>query len=109
MWNTSSLPNDPGNIAFAPEISERFARALGAALHKYDQTMRELRSALCACVDELKGRGMESEQVLAAMKEYVRRTAITHPPGGGPGSRGAAEHLMDDIVHWCILDYYRPR
>jgi hypothetical protein len=108
MWHGSSSPEDPGRVSFAAEISDRFARALQAAVRRHDETMRELRSALCACVGELKGRGMPSEQVLAVIKEHVRTTAITHPPGGQGGSRAAADHLMDDIVHWCIVEYYRP-
>jgi hypothetical protein len=107
MLSASSAANDPGGVGLAPDTSDRFARALAAAVRQDSETMRELRSALCPCVHELKACGMECEQLLAVMKDHVRRTAISHPPRGRDRSRASADHLLDDLVHWCILEYYR--
>jgi hypothetical protein len=37
----------------------------------------------------------------------VRHTAAFHPPPGHLPSHYAAEALMDEIVRWCIVAYFR--
>ena len=90
-----------------PHASARVERALETAVRWHEAAMRELRAAVEACVAELHARGMPPEAVLVTMKAFVRHIAPSHPPPGYAPTVEAADSLMDQIIHWCILAYFR--
>ena len=92
-----------------PAASARVGIALAAAVRTHDAAMRELQTAIEGCVAELHGQGMLPEVALVTMKAFVRHTAVLHPPPGRTPSRYAADAFMDEIVHWCIVAYFRHR
>jgi hypothetical protein len=101
-------PHGSSPLLVPPQVAERFARALAAAVHDHDRTTRELREAARACARELKDWGLPPERMLIAMKALVRSTAASHPPPHGHrGSERAADEIASDIMTWCIEEYYR--
>ena len=48
---------------------------------------------------------MTPEATLVTIKAFIRHTAVTNPPKGY--SRAwLPEPLMENIVRWCINEYY---
>ena len=87
--------------------SEHVCRSLQVAVRAHDRSMQELRTAIEACVAELYDQGMLPEAVLITMRAFVQHTATLHPPPGHAPSRSAADIHMEQIIHWCILAYFR--
>lgn len=92
---------------FTLPASVRVERALEGAVRTHDSSMRELRAAVEACVAELHAQGMPPEAVLVTMRAFTRHAAILHPPPGYAPSSWAADALMDQIIQWSILAYFR--
>jgi hypothetical protein len=104
----SSADHHRPPLALETTVSDRFARALSAAVRSHEASMRELRAAVWGCAADLKTRGMPPEVALVLMKELVRQTATVAPPPGEAASRRAADLFMEEIVSWCISALYTP-
>ncbi len=97
----------PEHGALSLAASTRAQRALGLAVRRHIPAMYELRRAMEACVREMHDDGASPQRMLIDMKAFVRKSAIAHPPVGYLGSSRAADSFMDEIVHWCIDEYFR--
>ena len=87
--------------------SVRVERALEAAVRTHYTAMQELRTAVEGCVAELHAQGMPPDAVLVTMRAFVKHAAILHPPPGYSPSSWESDSLMDQIIHWSILAYFR--
>lgn len=75
-------------------------------MRQYEQTQLRLQGAIAECVRHLRARGMPPEAMLITMKAFIRHAAITQ--SGNPNLPGSvAKPLMEDIVEWCIGEYFR--
>ena len=107
-----TMPNCPPAAREPPfpltsVASERVCRSLESAIRAHDRSMQELRAAIDGCVAELHGQGMLPEAVVITMRAFVQHAATLHPPPGHAPSRYAADGHMEQIIHWCVLAYYR--
>jgi hypothetical protein len=48
---------------------------------------------------------MECESALLTMKAFIRELSLKHKRNGFPDALHS-ELLMDQIVRWCIADFY---
>lgn len=83
------------------------ALALAEAIREQDRSAAKLRQAIAGCTRSLRSLGMLPEAVLITMKAFVKHTAVAHPLSGPDAAWWVADAWMDDIVKWCIVEYFR--
>lgn len=96
-------PPFPFDVAASADV----ALALAQAIRQHDETVARLRRAVAACTTSLRAQGMAAEAVLITMKAFVKHTAVAHPLSNPEGEWWVADAWMDDIIKWCIIEYYR--
>lgn len=90
------------------ETGDVFEAALRHAVRTNSRSMNELHDSITTCVISLRNDGMECEAVLLTMKAFIRELGLKHLRSGTLGSFNV-DWLMDQIVRWCISDYYAQR
>jgi hypothetical protein len=103
MPNLAAAREPP--FALTPTACARVELALEGAFHRHEVALKELRSAIAACVLELQGQGMLPEAMLVTMRAFMQHT-VANPSVERPVAARAAHLLMDEIIHWSILAYY---
>lgn len=88
-----------------PHTGEDLELALVAAVREHPRSMDQLHAAATNCVDSLRRDGMHCEAALLTMKAFVRDAARRHKHRGSPDLMHV-ERLMEQVVTWCIADYY---
>jgi hypothetical protein len=92
---------------FDAATSKDVAGALAQAIRKQDETVEKLRHAVAACTTSLRTQGMSPEAAVITMKAFVKHAAVAHPLSNPEGAWWVADAWMDDIIKWCIIEYYR--
>jgi hypothetical protein len=87
-------------------VGEDFENALRLAERADAVSMKALHAAISNCVASLKSDGMECEAALLTMKAFMRELGIKHKRSGSLELVNK-EIMMDQIVRWCIADFYR--
>lgn len=82
-----------------------FESALRCALRANPRSMEELHESIRKCMKSLRTDGMECEAALLTMKAFIRDIAL-RDRRRGLSEMIHSEHLMDQIVRWCITDFY---
>jgi hypothetical protein len=82
-----------------------FENALKNAVRENARSMVALQLAIRACMASLKADGMQCEQALLTMKAFVKDACGRHK------RRGSREMMhsdifMEQVVHWCISEFY---
>ena len=83
-----------------------FEDALRHAVRANSKSMDDLHRAIALCVMGLRAEGMECEAALLTMKACVRHFARKHTLRGSPDILYGGL-LMDQIVRWSIMEFYR--
>jgi hypothetical protein len=104
------MASSPGAVVRPPfpldaSASATLAAALVEAIRRHDRRLLQLRNALCACVWSLRDQQMTAENTVITMKALLRHTAA-HDNMNNTGQLAAIDHWMDDLVTWCIEDYF---
>lgn len=86
--------------------SSGFEDALRHAVRANAKSMDDLHRAIALCVIGLRAEGMECEAALLTMKACVRHLARKHTLIGAPDVLYGGL-LMDQIVRWSIVEFYR--
>ena len=86
--------------------SDNFEDALRRAVRANAKSMEALHQAIALCVSGLRMEGMECEAALLTMKACVRHFAHKHSHAGSPDILYSGL-LMDQIVRWSIVEFYR--
>jgi hypothetical protein len=84
---------------------DNFEDALRNAVRTNASSMNELHASISKCMSSLRSDGMECEAALLTMKAFIRELGIKHKRAGSE-EFFQTEMLMDQIVRWCISDYY---
>jgi hypothetical protein len=96
-------PVESPPFPFDAAAEKRARVALVEAARRYEETQTVLFSTITECVRALRKQGMSPEAMVITMKAFVRHAAFNEP-----GSRGTvARPLMDQVIEWCIHEYYR--
>ena len=90
-------------------MSADLAAAIVTAVREYDQTHAALLDALTACVCSLRDdSAMAPESVVLTMKAVLR-----HAARSGSGMHRVhpmlVDQWMDELITWCIQEYFRNR
>lgn len=89
------------------ETTRQFDVALHDAVATQTETMVDLRTAVCDCVDCLKGASIGPVQMILAIKACTLDSAIRYHPKQDRYPASNVELLMDQIVKWAIAEYYK--
>ncbi len=70
-------------------------------------SMTELRQAVCDCVDCLKRAEIGPVQMILAMKACALDSGKRYSPEGDDYPASNVDMLLDHIVRWAIVEYYK--
>jgi hypothetical protein len=86
-------------------------RPFGVALHEAIRTnlksMDELHECVLPCVQFLRNAGVGPAQMILTIKDSVRQNALSRRALGHEFAVANADQLMEQIVKWAIVEYYR--
>ena len=94
---------DSPSFEFALGDRDRIERSLGRALASPLLDRSFLKDEICGFTRRARAGGQRVERVIIAVKEMVDET---------PGTARDLEprrHLAEDVVRWCIEEYYGSR
>jgi hypothetical protein len=69
--------------------------------------MEELHDCLTPCVDFLRASGLGPVQMILSIKACTRDHAKERQANGDEFAMANANMLMEQIVKWAIVEYYR--
>jgi len=98
------------NIAshISPETTLQFDVALHDAVTSSIESMAELHDAVCDCVKSLREADVGPVQMILAMKACALDSAGRyHPPQDDEDPGSNVDVLLDHIVRWSIVEYYK--
>jgi hypothetical protein len=89
------------------EASRQFGTALHDAVRGSLETMHELRESLKPCVAFLRDCGVGPVQMILTIKASAKESALRNHALGDEFAVANANLLMEQIVKWAIVEYYR--
>jgi hypothetical protein len=89
------------------ETSRQFGTALHDAAKESIESMHELRQCLKPCVDYLRESGVGPVQMILTIKASAKESARRNHALGDEFAVANANLLMEQIVKWAIVEYYR--
>lgn len=90
------------------EASRDFGVALHDAVSSSGASMDELHQCLTPCVDFLRASGLGPVEMILSIKACARDHAKERQAAGDEFAVANANMLMEQIVKWAIIEYYRP-
>jgi hypothetical protein len=99
------LPSKPSPI---PEETARlFQVALHDVVRSSALSMADLRECVRACVTTLKQTEVGPAQMIISMKACAKEGTRRYPQVLNEHELSNADFLMDQIIKWAIVEYYR--
>lgn len=97
------------NIAshVSAETTRHFDVALHDAVTSSIESMAELHDAVCDCVKALRHAEIGPVQMILAMKACANDSATRYHPKHNESPASNVDLLIDHIVKWSIVEYYR--
>ena len=89
------------------ETTRPFGVALHEAVRNSLESMEELHECIVPCVHFLRNAGVGPAQMILTIKNCVRESALSRRALGHEFAVANADLLMDQIVKWAIIEYYR--
>ena len=92
-------------------ISSESTRNLDLALHvaaaSSAESMIALRKCVCRCVDNMRDSGVGAVQMILTIKACAKGSALRYRPLGDEHPQSNVDLLLDEIVKWSIIEFYR--
>jgi hypothetical protein len=82
-----------------------FESALRHAARANARSMNDLHDSISKCMASLRADGMQCEAALLTMKAFIRELGLKHKRTGSE-DMAHTELLMDQIIRWCIAEFY---
>lgn len=89
------------------ETGDNLEDALRLAVRENARSMHNLHDAITSCVASLRADGMTCEAMLLTMKACVHNSARKHQRNGSHTAEYST-FIIDQIVKWCIEDFFIP-
>jgi hypothetical protein len=87
--------------------AQPFQLALHDVVRSSAVSMRELRECVNACVACLRDRNIGPAQMIISMKACARQSATRYPAQLNEHELSNADFLMEQIIRWSIVEYYK--
>jgi hypothetical protein len=100
------LNNDSVSFQIPDETALLFQTALQDVVRSSAISMADLRECVKACARSLRESNADPAQMILSMKACARHGRSHHPQTGQRESSNA-DFLMEIIVKWAIIEYYR--
>jgi hypothetical protein len=91
----------------SPETTRLFDIALHDAAASSIESMLDLREAVCDCVEVLRNADVGPVQMILAMKACAIDSRGRYNPEGDEYTVSNVDLLLEQIVKWAIIEYYR--
>src|SRR3954469_4887805 len=85
-----------------------FEEALRYAARANQTSMDHLHDTIRVCIESLRDDGMQCEAALLTMKSFVKEVCLKHRRRGS-NEMLHSDVLMDQVVRWCIADFFEER
>jgi hypothetical protein len=99
------LPTRPSPIP--AETARLFQVALHDVVRSSALSMADLRQCVNACVLTLRATGVGPAQMIISMKACAKEGTRRYPQILNEHELSNADFLMDQIIKWAIVEYYR--
>ena len=100
------LNNDTVSFQIPDETALLFQTALQDVVRSSAISMADLRECVKACARSLRESNADPAQMILSMKACAR-DGNNHRPQSRQREPSNADFLMDIIVKWAIIEYYR--
>lgn len=97
----------PALTSISTESTRNFDLALHVAAASSADSMVALRKCVCTCVDNMKVSGVGAVQMILTIKACAKGSALRYRPLGDEHPQSNVDLLLDEIVKWSIVEYYR--
>lgn len=81
--------------------SLNLATALASVFAAGVYTREDLQEAVCGYVTDIKNAGGTRDEVIQSARDLVSEVGARFPQSE------RTEHLLNDMVNWCLTEYYR--
>jgi hypothetical protein len=89
------------------ETTLPFGVALHEAVRTSLESMEDLHQCIVPCVRFLRDAGVGPAQMILTIKHCARQSALSRRALGHEFAVANVDHLMEQIVKWAIVEYYR--
>ena len=111
MAEMRSAPAAKSVLTKPSPIPDETARLFQVALHDVVRSsalsMSELRECVKACVSTLRDTNVGPAQMIISMKACAKEGTRRYPQILNEHELSNADFLMDQIIKWSIVEYYR--
>ena len=97
----------PALTSISTESTRNFDLALHVAAANSADSMTALRKCVCNCVENMKESGIGTVQMILTIKACAKGSALRYRPLGDEHPQSNVDLLMDEIVKWSIIEFYR--
>ena len=87
--------------------AQPFQLALHEVVRSSTVSMRELRECVNACVVCLRDRNIGPAQMIISMKACAKQSTTRYPTQLNEHELSNADFLMEQIIRWSIVEYYK--
>lgn len=87
--------------------AQQFQLALHEVVKSSVVSMRELRECVNACVVCLRDRNIGPAQMIISMKACAKQSTTRYPTQLNEHELSNADFLMEQIIRWSIVEYYK--
>jgi hypothetical protein len=87
--------------------AQPFHLALHEVVRSSAASMRELRECVNACVACLRDRNIGPAQMIISMKACAKQSTTRYPTQLNEHELSNADFLMEQIIRWSIVEYYK--
>lgn len=87
--------------------AQPFQLALREVVRSSTVSMRELHECVNACVCSLRDRDIGPAQMIISMKACARQSTTRYPTQLNEHELSNADFLMEQIIRWSIVEYYK--
>jgi hypothetical protein len=99
----------PALNSITTESTRNFDLALHVAAANSAQSMFDLRDCVCKCVENMKESGLGAVQMILTIKACAKGSALRYRPLGDEHPQSNVDLLLDQIVKWSIIEFYRQQ
>ena len=89
------------------ETARQFQVALHDVVRSSVESMHELRECVKACVCCLRGSEVGPAQMIISMKACAKESTRRYPTHLNEHELSNADFLMEQIIRWSIVEYYK--
>jgi hypothetical protein len=89
------------------DTARQFQTALHEVVRSSGESMGELRECVKACVCSLKDSEIGPAQMIISMKACARESTHRYPSHLNEHELSNADFLMEQVIRWSIVEYYK--